>query len=277
MKIQVLVAAMHQNDESLVKKMNICTDAVIGNQCDRCTDEEYTFEGYKAVYYNRTDRGVGLNRNTALLHSSGDILLFADEDVVYCDGYDKIIQRAFEELPKADAIIFNINTVGADVGRRKNTKIKRVRIYNALNYNTPRIAVRAKSIKRSNIVFHTCFGGGTMYNAGEDTLFITSMLKNHLRIYTYPVCIADEYQYESTWFKGYDRKFLHDKGVLFAAISKKWAKPLCLQALVRHKEMYKQCNLSFTEAYKLMKTGIKSFKTLSPYSEAKNRQDGGNQ
>ncbi len=68
MKVEVLVAAMHQEDGSLIEKMNIQTDAIVGNQCERCSNEEYAFDGHKAIYYNRPNRGVGLNRNVALLH-----------------------------------------------------------------------------------------------------------------------------------------------------------------------------------------------------------------
>ena len=34
MKLQVLVSCMHQQDYSLLEKMNIQTDAIIINQCD---------------------------------------------------------------------------------------------------------------------------------------------------------------------------------------------------------------------------------------------------
>ena len=46
MKIQVLVATMHQTDHSLPEKMNIQTDAIIINQCDRNEYEEFTYNGH---------------------------------------------------------------------------------------------------------------------------------------------------------------------------------------------------------------------------------------
>lgn len=267
MKIQVLVAAMNQSDHSLIEKMNIKTDAIVGNQCDCCSDEKIDFDGFSVIYYNRNDRGVGLNRNVALLHSSDNcILVFADDDIVYVDEYEKIITKAFEELPHADAIIFNTRTIGEDVGRRENLKIKRIRFYNALNYCTTRIAVKSNSIRKNNIVFHTCFGGGTRYSCGEDTLFIVDMLRHGLKLYTYPVYIADQYQYESTWFNGYNEKYLHDKGALFAAISEKLAKLLCIQDLLRHKEIYRSSGLTFVEAYRIMKKGIDSFQEIQSYT-----------
>lgn len=267
MKIEVLVAAMHQDDLSLPGKMNITTDVIVGNQCDHCSDEESVMNGHNVRYFNRPDRGVGLNRNVALLHADAEILTFADADMIFQDDYASIISKAFEELPNADAIVFNIESLGAQTGRRVNHKVKRIRWYNALNYGAARISVRSLPIKRENILFHTCFGGGTRFNAGEDVLFIVDMLKHGLRLYTYPVCIAQVDQTSSTWFNGYDKKFFHDKGVLFAAISQKWHKLLCLQFLLRHRSTYQNSGISSKQAYRLMKKGAQSFRTLRAFSE----------
>lgn len=268
LNVQVLVAAMHQNDHSLPEKMNIQTDAVIGNQCDRCSNEAFSYEGRNILYLNRPDRGVGLNRNETLLHSGEGILTFADDDMSFADGYEAIIQKAFTELPDADGIIFNIETKGGDMQRRINGKSERLHFYNALNYGAARLSVRACSIKRENIFFHTCFGGGTIYSSGEDTIFITDMLKHGLKLYTYPVYIASVDQSTSTWFNGYNKKLLHDKGAVFRAISRFWAKPLCLQELLRHKNTYKDASLSFSQAYGVMKEGIKDYMSLTASNEA---------
>lgn len=264
--IQVLVAAMHQTDTSLIQRMNLQTDALIGNQCDRCSDELYSFGNKHYVYFNRAERGVGLNRNITLLHAGDGIVTFADEDMKFVDGYESIIQSAFEQLPKADAIVFNIETIGNNMGRRVNQKSKRIRIWNALNYGAARISAKASVLRRENITFHTCFGGGTIYSSGEDTLFIVDMLKRGLKLYTYPACIASVDQTSSTWFTGYNAKYLHDKGAFFAAMSKRLAKLLCLQDLIRHSYLYKHANLTFIKAYKIMKSGINHFKTLKEYS-----------
>ncbi len=266
MKVQVLVAAMNQNDYSLIKKMNLQTDAVIGNQCDRCSDENINYNNSDYIYINRTNRGVGFNRNEALINANADILTFADEDMVFENDYEKLIQKAFSQIADADAIIFNIKTVGANANRRTNDKIQRVRFYNVLNYGAARISVKSSSLKRENIFFHTCFGGGTRYSSGEDTLFIVDMLKHGFKIYTYPVCIGSVDQTSSTWFKGYNEKYFFDKGVLFAAINRKLSVPLCLQDLIRHKE-YLKSNLNFKQAYKLMKNGISSYNRLMSYEE----------
>ena len=108
MKIQVLVAAMNQTDFSLIKKMNIKTDAIVGNQCDRNLIEKIDIGEQSVLYLNFAERGVGLNRNNALMRADGDICLFADDDMIYTDDYVEIIERAYKEIPDADVIIFNL-------------------------------------------------------------------------------------------------------------------------------------------------------------------------
>ena len=269
MKIQVLVAAMHQKDHSLLDKMNIRCDAIIGNQCDENRVEQFEWNGHQISYLSFSERGVGLNRNNTLMRAYGDICLFSDDDMCYRDDYVEIIQKAFCEIPEADGIIFNIDILGNNIGSRRNTVSKRVHWYNALSYGTARLAVKTSSIKRENIAFHSCFGGGTIFSCGEDTLFIVDMLKCGLKIYTYPIAIANVDQSSSTWFFGYNKKLIHDRGVLFRAISRRWAAVLCLQDLLRPPYIYMKAGLSFGEAWKLMKQGRKDFSTLTPYKESK--------
>ena len=267
MNVQVLVAAMHQTDHSLLEKMNIHSDAIIGNQCEENRIENMQWNGHKIQYYSFAERGVGLNRNNSLMRADGDICLFADEDMRYYDDYAQIVKRAFEERPDADAIVFNIDIKGPNMGSRRNVASKRVRWFNALSYGASRLAVKTDSVKRENIMFHRCFGGGTMFSCGEDTLFIVDMLKHKLKIYTYPATIAQVDQNTSTWFSGYNKKYLYDKGVLFRAISKRWCSLLCLQALIRHSQMYKEAGLRFWEAYSFMKLGSKGFEKLVQYPD----------
>lgn len=271
-KITVLVAAMNETDFSLVEKMNIQTDALVGNQCDRHSRDDFETDGRKITYFNTKERGVGLNRNTTLLRAPEGIVLFADDDMVYQDGYESMIRKAYEELPDADGIIFNIEMSGSQMGRRQNSKIKRVRFYNALNYGAARLSARTTALKREHITFSTCFGGGTMYSSGEDTLFIVDMLKHGMKLYTYPAVIATVDQTTSTWFKGYTPRYYHDKGALYRAISKKGALLLGLQALIRHRE-YKESGLTFREALGQVRRGIKAYDTLSPYKEASDQSN----
>lgn len=106
--VQVLVAAMNQTDHSLLDKMNIDSDVIVGNQCTFNSIENFMYKSHNAVYLNFNERGVGLNRNNSLIRATGDICLFADDDMRYVDNYVEKIEVAFDENPDADVIVFNL-------------------------------------------------------------------------------------------------------------------------------------------------------------------------
>lgn len=255
--IQVLVATMNQKDYSLLEKMNIQSDAIIANQCDRNEIEEFNYQGNRVKFMSFAERGVGLNRNNALLRADADICVLADDDLVYVNGYVGIIERAFRDNPNADVIIFNLYEKNP---RRFVTKKKlKVNFFNFMRFGAPRIAFRTNRIKKYGIFFNVYFGGGSKYSAGEDTLFILECLKKGLKIIAVPDYIATLVENRSSsWFKGYTDKFFMDRGALFACISKKWAKLLALQFCIRHRKRFSN-EKTWQEAFRLMKIGINKF------------------
>ena len=60
MGVQVLVATMNQNDHSLIKKMNIKSDAIVGNQADFNLVERFKYKDNDITYLNFDEKGVGL-------------------------------------------------------------------------------------------------------------------------------------------------------------------------------------------------------------------------
>ena len=253
MSVQVLVATMHQSDHSLLEKMNIQSDAIVGNQCDRNSIEDFVYRGHNIRYLNFAERGVGLNRNNALMRADADFCLFADDDIVYRDGYVDIVENAFEAFPDADVIAFNFldrTDYGDMQPRHTIAKASRVRWHNYLRYGTARIAIRLSSIREHGIAFNLCYGGGTAHAHGEDNLFLTDCLKKKLKIYAVPDVVAElTDDRPSTWNGVYDDKYLKDQGCLYREISRRWWKLLCLQDAVRHHGEYHK---TITDAYKSM-------------------------
>lgn len=255
MKVQVLVATMNQKDHSLVKKMNIKSDAIIGNQCDYNSIEKFEYENHEILYLNFNEKGVGLNRNNSLMRATGEICLFADDDMIYEDDYVEKIKKAFEENPKADVIIFNLIE-----NKKRRYIIKRkckVNYFNYMRYGTARVAIRLKKIKERGIYFNQCFGGGTEHCHGEDNLFITECLNKKLQIYAIPEYIAtltDERK--STWEDVSLDKYLEDQGLLYKTISPKFFRLLCWQNAIRRKKHY---GISAMKAYSKMIAGSKKY------------------
>lgn len=234
-RVQVLASVMHQPDDSILEKLNIQSDAIIINQCDRNRIEKKDYHGKKVLWMDLAERGVGLSRNTAFMRADADICIFADDDEQFEAGYENMVISAFEQNKDADILLFYVPSENPKRQNPEITEEKRVHIYNCLRYGTFNIAVRTEAVRKKNIHFTLLFGGGTRYGSGEDSLFLADCLKAGLKIYTCPKLLAYSKQEESTWFQGYTEKFFVDKGALYQAISKHYGYWLCLQYALRHK------------------------------------------
>lgn len=252
MTIQVLVVTMNQKqgDYSLLDKMNIQSDAIVCNQCDRNEVEEFIYNGHHIKWMSFAEKGVGLNRNNGLMRSTADMLILADDDMVFHDDYASCITAWAKQVPNADVMLFSLEK---PIGQ----SAVRVRKHNFGRYGAARMVLRSKKIKLFGIAFSTEFGGGTKYSCGEDSLFLSECLTKGLIAMDIPASIAvltDER--ESSWFRGYTDKYFFDKGVLYYAINKRVCKLLSLYHCVKHWKLYAE--YGWLNGWKKMCEGIDS-------------------
>lgn len=255
MTMQLLVAAMNTDPLKLAEEMNIDSDAIVVNQTDRYAYEEVEYKGHTIKFYSMAERGVGLSRTHALLRASADISLFADEDIVYVPGYEKMVLDAFEKYPQADMLLFNVQAMPG----RETYHISgfgRVHKFNCGRYPTYSMAVKTEAVHKRNITFSLLFGGGAKYSNGEDSLFIQECIKKGMKVYKVPVQIGAERERESTWFKGFNEKFFFDRGVLFWHLYGIMRKPMAFRFLLKHKGKAFD-EISMKEAWKIMCRGMK--------------------
>ena len=259
--LEVLCATMHQTDFSKIKEMNINSNVIFANQCDCTAYEELEFNGHTAKMISTRTRGVGKNRNLALLYASADICLFADDDVVYFDNYESKICNFYEQHPDADVVIFNF--LVSRNGGESCSIVNRTRRVNrkTLSYGTYAISCRKSAIDWHNISFHHQFGGGAYYSCGEDSIFLSDCFDSKLKIYTCSETIGMVNHQESTWFNGYTDRFFADKGALFYLLMGYLAIPSIVYHCIKHKNTY--ANISIRKTIVLMIQGAKKAKMLS--------------
>ena len=260
--VQVLVACMYQKNDSLYKEMNLQTDAILANQCDEYSYKKYVEkDGSIVELISTTDRGVGKNRNKALMNASGKYILCSDQDMIYVNGYQKIIEDAFEKCPKADIIIFKLEYLNRFTpGRKEDRKFKRVHIWNCMRYGTARVVMRKSAIDKACLSFSILYGGGAKYSSGEDSLFIREAFRKRLKVYTSPIVIAKVKQETSSWFHGYTDKFFIDKGILIANAFPYTKFLLIYYFSFRMKNLTDEYN--FFKILKLMRQGFNEFRRL---------------
>ena len=255
MTLQVLVATMHQMDHSLLDKMNIQSDAIVINQCDYNKIEEFSYNGHNILWMSLRERGIGLSRNTALMRATADIVLFADEDVKYIDGYPQKIQAAFEANPKADILLMDLKAIGDVKSPQRAYTHRRVNWYNAMHYGAVHFACRREKLFAKGLSFNLLFGGGARYSCGEDSIFLANALRSKLMIWTVPGYIGTVTHGESTWFEGYTEKYFYDKGVLMNAIFGNKSYMLIVALILKNKGQTKDYGL--VKAIRVAFKGIK--------------------
>lgn len=253
--MQLLITTVKLGEPSqLLNKIKVKTDFIIGNQTTFNSDDIIKTNNAEGLIINRKEKGVGINRNQLIFHSSSDICIFSDDDMEFVDNYPELVNKAFAENCDADVLIFNIEDNNS--ARRQNKKTKKINIFNYLNYGAARLAFRRNSIILHGITFNTMFGGGCKFSCGEDSLFIRECLRKGLKVLAIPVTIArllDDR--ESSWFNGYSEKFCFDQGVFLALahplLCRLYAFLLCL----KHPEYYKEFS-TFWKALRMYNNGI---------------------
>ena len=264
-KFQVLVATINRLDDSLAESMNIKSNVVIANQSDHNEIVKRKTQYGEKLMITTSTKGVGLNRNIALLASECDILLFADDDVVYNDDMAKRVAQAFDDNPKADLIVFSIDIIrDGKVTEKRYLNNKRLRVFKALRYGTYTIAARRCSLIKHNITFNQNFGGGCNFGSGEDSLFIKSCFDHGLKVFSNSYVLGTCNKDSSTWFEGYNEKYFYDKGVLMRYLFPKSAYVFAMYFAVRFK---KQTSVGLLRRIKLFYSGVRNGKTLTPYKK----------
>lgn len=256
--IEVLLSTINQNNTLFLHDQNITGFCTVINQ-NMC-EKESIVKNDKFNIYTYNEKGVGLSRNLAFLHSSKKILLFADDDEVLFDEYEQIVSKAYNELPDADMIIFDINLTNSSKNGnfRHINKIKKLNKFNSMRYGACRFSVKRESLIRNRITFSTLFGGGSRYSSGEDSLFILDCLKANMKIYQYPAIIADVDDSSSTWYFGENDKFYKDKGIFYYVAFPKLY--LVLYPYYAFKLFRKSKEYSFMNILKLFFSGKKEYR-----------------
>ena len=260
-KLQVLLATMGRKDFSIADTMNISCSAVIANQADHESIE--TKDALKMI--TTKTRGVGLNRNIGLMAATSELVLFADDDVVYYDGMPEAVVSAFRENPDADVLIFGMDIVkNGVITEKRHLKRKRRHLWNSLRFGTYTIAARREALLQHHITFHQCFGGGCIYGSGEDSLFLKDCFDHKLRVYSHEYVLGTCCKDASSWFTGHNEKYFYDKGALMRYLfpNNPW-----LMALYFGIRFKRESPLGPVQRVKWMFAGVRGGRKLIPYKE----------
>ena len=132
--------------------------------------------------------GISNNRNNALEHSKGDIVLFSDDDLIYNkDSLLKIIE-IFEKDNSLDVGLFKV-----DFFNKKNYPAEELKLSLPLpkNYYVSSVEIALRRDRINDLRFYPELGlGAEKMLCGEEELFLYSCLKRGMKCRFFPVEIC---------------------------------------------------------------------------------------
>lgn len=253
---------MYKTDISFLDAMNIKGDAIVINQTNKIGVSNFKRGNSKVKFISTTDRGLSKSRNMAIKNASGDICVVCDDDLRYYDNCIEDIRNAYKKNPEADIIIFCYHAKGRQMKKFYN-KPKRLNYIDTMRVTSFQITFKRNSIVKKGILFNEFFGtGSSFYQAGEENIFLFECLRKGLKIYFEPIYILEVIDdSESSWFNGYNAKYMFDRGAIFTAMSKTFSLILILQFLIRKYKKYKD-SIKVYVALKHMLDGRKDYLRL---------------
>ena len=211
---------MNEEDLSIIKRINVQTDALMVNQNITNIFHEYEDISLKVIslyddnniLIRRIDSfspGLSKSRNLAIKNALGSVCLLCDDDEVLVDGYESIILKCYQKYKDADIICFHVMNLPS---RLKQTP-QHLNQWTVLRIASVQISFRRESILRSGILFDELLGAGTGNGAGEEIKFLRDCVKAGLHLYYVPENIGKISQEKSTWFNGFNRDFFYKRGI----------------------------------------------------------------
>jgi glycosyltransferase involved in cell wall biosynthesis len=241
----------------LLNIMNINSECVVINQCDKNSVEYLKYKKYTVTVVYSTERGLSRSRNLALRYAKADIVIIADDDIRYVDDYSEILLKAYELHKNTDIITFKVHEDKKYFPNEK--RLNKFLVHKVISHE---ISMKLELVK--NLTFNVMFGTGSpYYQHGEENIFLTECIKKHGDICYIPLKLASliENSRPSTWFNGFDKKYFIDQGALYYELSHFLAIPYILQFAMRKHTLYK-ATTGFLQAVYFMLYGMRQYKAL---------------
>lgn len=221
--VEILISTMNQNSLDFLVPMfpflhfsNFRILIINQTQIGKKLESEYA--NIRVV--NSFEKGLTTSRNLALENAAGKILVIADDDVVYQQGFVAKIINAYNQFP--DAATINFCAVKSDGSLIKNYPKHSKTNLNAFDiFNTSSIEMTLnKSIlDKTRINFDKNFGLGGMFEMGEEAIFLFDLKNKKQQLVFEPEVIVQHPELTSSAKKSIEEKY-YIHGALFTRIFK---------------------------------------------------------
>lgn len=185
MILEILISTMNRMDLKFLDKMfthnHICDYLIlIINQTINGNELKSNSKNIRVI--NSYDKGLSKSRNLAIKNSIGDIILIADDDIIYEPKFENKILEAFIKHRDAGIVTFRMQDENGNLFK-KYPLIKRHNRKSLESVNSVVIAFKKQIINNYNLQFNTLFGLGAPFSTGEEYIFLMDAFVKNLNIY----------------------------------------------------------------------------------------------
>lgn len=121
--------------------------------------------------------GVSANRNNAMLHATGEVLLIADDDVDYKPEWLNKVRESFARHPEAQFILFQMKSLMPKVYHCKQSTKITTKLPKWHYATSCELAIR-RSVIEQGVRFDERFGiNAPKFTLGEDSLIVLQMMR----------------------------------------------------------------------------------------------------
>ncbi|OWU89270.1 MULTISPECIES: glycosyltransferase family 2 protein [unclassified Flavobacterium] len=222
--IEILISTMNQDSLDFLVPMfpysHFSTfQILIVNQTQ---NEKILTSSYSNIrVINSFEKGLAKSRNLALENAVGKILVIADDDIVYQEGFINKIINAYHKFPEAAVINFSaINSNENLIKKYPSYPKSNLNTFDILNTSSIEMTLNKSIIDEAKIQFDENFGLGGIFEMGEEAVFLFDLKEKQQQLSFYPeIIVKHESQTSSNKKDIAERYYIH--GALFSRIFKK--------------------------------------------------------
>ncbi len=222
--LEILVSTMNQKDFGFLYRMFPgdlwqSVSILVVNQTDG-EELQSHFENVKVV--NCNEFGLSKSRNIALQHAEKDLVLLADDDVVFKRDFISTLLNMFNKNPFTDVVRFQYTQNGKQTKKYPKTFQQHLNWFQVLDVSSVELAFKRKAVIESNVRFDEHFGIGALFPIGEEAIFLSDLKGKKFRIGCEPKVILD-HPYETTSVKlNSDKLYFNQSAVFFRIFRNKY-------------------------------------------------------
>lgn len=168
------------------------------------TSKDITLESEKENIriINSFENGSPNSRNTAIKNATGDICLFADDDIIYLPNLKEKLLKVYNQNPKADLITFE----AVDENDNRYFKYSNEGKHKDMEFRVNNIGISflRKPIRDTNTFYNVHFGVGSTFPGCTEFVFMKNAWDNGLELYHKEVFLSKHPHLSSGKLQGSD-------------------------------------------------------------------------